>query len=105
VDKEIDKQVIKSLNEYISAICKDYKIDGAYLFGSYAKGTQKFESDIDIAVLLPSMDSRFKERINLSRYAWDIDSRIEPHPIKTEDYNNLDCMLAYEIKQNGIRIA
>jgi predicted nucleotidyltransferase len=105
MDKKIDKQITKSLNKYISAICKDYKIDGAYLFGSYARGTQKFESDIDIAVLLPSMDSRFQERINLVRYAWDIDSRIEPHPIKTEDYNNLDSMLAYEIKQYGIKIA
>jgi predicted nucleotidyltransferase len=102
--KKIDRAIIATVKKYVDAVSKDYIVDGAILFGSYARGTQRDESDIDVAILLSKMDNRFNERINLSRYTWDIDTRIEPHPIKTDDYKNGSSILASEIARTGIKI-
>ena len=103
--KRINKKVIGTVKKYLAEVGKDYQIEGAFLFGSYANGTEHAESDIDVAILLAKIENRYKERINLSRYTWNIDSRIEPHPIRTDEYMNNSSILASEIIRNGIRIA
>ena len=52
MDKE---QVISIVKDYKKAISQ--KIDDAqvYLFGSYSKGTARPDSDIDVAVVVPSI--------------------------------------------------
>jgi len=100
----VDKRVIAIAKKYVDKVSKDYNIDGAFLIGSCAEGMQREESDIDIAILLADIKNRFTERVNLSRYSWDIDTRIEPHPIRTADYRNNQSILASEILRTGIRI-
>jgi predicted nucleotidyltransferase len=78
------------------------KIDQFYLFGSYAKGTQHWGSDIDVALVV---DNYTGKRRHVIQPLWDmggnIDSRIEPHLIARErDYAGfLD-----EIERTGIVI-
>jgi predicted nucleotidyltransferase len=103
--EKIDKQIIETVKKYVAAIEKDYKIDGVYLFGSYAKGTQTADSDIDVAVLLQNgMDKRFEEMANLYKYTRGIDSRIEPHPYDAKEFKSKNVFLANEIMQTGIKI-
>ena len=104
MDKKINKGIIKTVKRYLDAVSKDYHIEGAFLFGSYANGTNRAESDIDVAILLNNIDNRFLARVNLGKYTWDVDTRIEPHPIQTDEYKNRESILARELVKSGIRI-
>ncbi|MDD5674510.1 MAG: nucleotidyltransferase domain-containing protein [Chitinivibrionales bacterium] len=61
--------------------------ENAFIFGSYAKGTAREDSDIDIAVIsehwLPDI---IDARLKLMKLACTIDSRIEPHPIEKSNF-------------------
>ncbi|MCK9414031.1 MAG: nucleotidyltransferase domain-containing protein [Prolixibacteraceae bacterium] len=75
----------------------------AYLFGSYAKGKEHTDSDIDIAVIVGHMDDFFSAQMQLMRLRRSIDLRIEPHPIFEGDFN-IQNPFAYEIEQTGISL-
>lgn len=49
--KKIPKKVNKAIRDYISLLKKDIPVEGVFIFGSYAKGKAKKDSDIDIAVI------------------------------------------------------
>jgi len=102
--KRIDKQIIKNVKKYVAAVSKDYKVDGAYLFGSYAKGTSHKDSDIDVAIIMKKIENRILTMGELYGYTWGIDTRIEPHPVQIDEYKNSDSMIAREIIKSGIRI-
>ena len=48
--RNVDIDILKSVEEYIKEISKHYNIQEVYLFGSYAKGLAKTNSDVDILV-------------------------------------------------------
>ena len=78
------------------------KTESAYLFGSYAKGTEHKWSDIDVAVISSDFsDDRFREGVRLMTLSCEIDSRIEPVPFRPENFVDEDP-LAYEIKRSGL---
>lgn len=82
----------------------DLGVKKAYLFGSFAKGNEKEESDIDVAIILNNMPDFFAAQKQLMRLRRKVDLRIEPHPISAKDFNNMNPF-AYEIQQTGIEIA
>ncbi len=104
VKKEIIN-IIKNFSNQLSN--KGIKIEKIILFGSYARGDYKEWSDIDIAIVSESFGvNRFEERLFLSKIAANIDSRIEPHPIGKNEFENDDWkILISEIKKSGIEIA
>jgi len=75
----------------------------AYLFGSYAKGIERDDSDIDIALVVGKMDDFYSVQMQLMRLRRKIDLRIEPHPIWDKDFN-IQNPFAYEIQQTGIEL-
>jgi predicted nucleotidyltransferase len=97
----VDQSIIDTANRYIQSIPKSMEIKKAYLFGSYAKGNEHIDSDIDIAVVLGKMDDFFTVQMQLMRLRRVIDLRIEPHPIWEGDFNNQNPF-AYEIEKTGI---
>jgi predicted nucleotidyltransferase len=63
-------------------------ITGAYLYGSYAKGTAHKDSDIDLAIVADEWKPDIIEaHMALARAACAIDTRIEPHPFRSDDFN------------------
>jgi len=101
------KKELGSINKYI-ALLKQEGIDvsKAILFGSYAKGTAKPESDIDIAIISSQFGkNNLKEMMLLRRIALKIDSHIEPLPFSPEDINDRYSALAQEILKYGIAIS
>jgi predicted nucleotidyltransferase len=93
----------KVINSFLKEIQKKYRIDDAYLYGSFAKGTSNRWSDIDIAIVSPDFsDDLFEERLLLMRLASTIDDRLEPRPFKKELFNRNDPLVD-EIQKNGIR--
>lgn len=105
VRKSINKEIIDSINRFSKEIKKQYKVKEIILFGSYAKGTENKDSDIDIAVVSDDFDDVFDCMAELMGMTWDIDPRIESHPIKTEEYKKVSSSFVREIIETGIKVA
>ncbi len=99
----VDQTIIDTAKLYIQRIPAELDIKKAYLFGSYAKGSQHPDSDIDIAIVLGKMDDFFAVQMQLMRLRRDIDLRIEPHPIWEGDFN-IQNPFAYEIEKTGFEL-
>lgn len=87
----------------LSLVCKKYKIEKALLFGSYAKGTNNMDSDIDLAIIFNSIDDIIDLQIELMKLRSDDDLLIEPHPFRALDFH-ISNPLVSEIIKNGIEI-
>ena len=99
---EKNDEIKKIIKHFLDEVRKKYNIDGAYLYGSYAKGTSNKWSDIDIAIISPDFsDDLFAERLTLMQLAASIDDRIEPKPFKAELFDRNDPLVD-EIQKNGI---
>ncbi len=104
VKKNVDLNIIEIIKEYIKEVSKYYNIQEVYLFGSYAKGTNNEDSDIDVAVVINSEENTFDLLVQLMMYTQDIDLRIEPHPIKLKDFEEGNPFVK-EIIDTGIKVA
>ena len=100
--QSIDKSVETNIMRYIEKVKQHYKVDSAILFGSYAKGLNTKDSDIDIAIISPDIKDKYDDMAVLMGLTWGIDTRIEPHPIKSEDYELREDYFIKEIINSGI---
>jgi predicted nucleotidyltransferase len=101
MDKTID--IIK---DYLASLRQNkILVEKAYLFGSYAKNTHDLNSDIDLALILKSLpdDKKFDMQVQLLLIASEFDTRIEPHPIASKDFNHSNPF-ASEIIKSGFEI-
>lgn len=68
----------ETIKEAVSNICSQYRVSACYLFGSYAKGKARSDSDIDLMIvselegieyyqLLGDLENRLKKKIDLIR--------------------------------------
>ena len=105
--KSINNRTIMDIvQKYVEKVCENYKIEAIILFGSYAKGTEHEDSDIDIAIITDDFtNDRFDEELNLKKLRWEIDLRIEPHLIRIEDYKEVSTPFVKEIIDTGIKVA
>ena len=98
------KTAIQTVNRYFDYLKKrKYKIKKAYIFGSYSKNTSNEDSDIDIAIIMENIDDHFDTQIDLMKLRRNFDTRIEPHPIEAEDFNDSNPF-ACEIIKTGIEV-
>jgi len=100
----VNQRIIETVKQYIMLIPKDLRVKKVYLFGSFARGKERDDSDIDIALVMESMPDFFYVQKQLMKLRRKVDLRIEPHPFKEEDFNALNP-LAYEIERTGIVIS
>ena len=104
--KEINQEIADIVDKYIAIVKENYDVVAIILFGSYAKGTEHEDSDIDIAVVTDDIKTdKFDEEVKLTLLRRKIDSRIEPHIIKVEDYENDETPFVVEVKNTGIKVA
>ena len=96
-------EAIKLARRYLRRISRKYQIENAILFGSFAKGTNHADSDIDIAIIFKSADDIIDLQIELLKMRSDDDLLIEPHPFNKQDFN-ISNPIAAEIIRNGIEI-
>lgn len=99
----VNQTIIEIAKKYIRQIPSGLDLKKAYLFGSYAKGQEREDSDIDIALIIGEMDDFFLIQMQLMRLRRKIDLRIEPHPILEKDFT-IQNPFAYEIQENGIEL-
>ena len=104
VKKAINTEIINSIEKFIKEIKKKYNVEAIILFGSYAKGTESEDSDIDIAIVSADFDDIYDCMAILMGMTWDIDARIEPHPIKKKDFDEVSDYFVKEIIDTGIKV-
>ena len=104
VKRTIDSRIMESIKKYIEKISQYYKIEAIILFGSYAKGTEDEDSDIDIAIISNDFNDIIEDGAKLIGLTWKIDTRIEPHPITTEDYKKVSNPFIREVVDTGIKV-
>jgi predicted nucleotidyltransferase len=94
------------IKKYIDSMRNEIIINYAILFGSYAKGNPREESDIDIAIISENFGKNHLEELQfLSRKRKFSDSSIEAIPFSLEDFKNRDKGdLITEIYENGVII-
>jgi len=107
VEKSINNRAIMEIvQKYVEKIRENYNVYAIILFGSYAKGTEHEDSDIDIAIITDDIENDiFDEEVNLMGLRKGIDYRLEPHIIKIEDYKNAETPFIQEVIDTGIKVA
>ena len=90
--------------KYAELIRKEINLKTVYLYGSFAKGNNNEDSDIDIAVVADDFTGDpVEDRLKLMRIRRKVDTRIEPHPFCSSDFK-LSNPFAREIIETGIKI-
>lgn len=84
-----------------------FPVKGILLFGSYAKGNQSKDSDIDVAVIIKN--KKGDDKIDITMALWHdarkIDTSIEPKCIFWDEYIHHDkTSILADIIRTGIRI-
>lgn len=98
------RESIDLAKKYLDFLRKEnFQIAQAYLFGSYAKGTNRPESDIDIALIFNELKDEIDMQIQLMKLRRKFDLRIEPHPFEKKDLDENNPFLN-EILHTGISI-
>ena len=106
VKVEINKEIAEIVDKYISVVKENYDVVAIILFGSYAKGTEHKDSDIDIAVITDDIKTdTFDEEVKLMILRRGIDYRIEPHIIRIKDYKEKNDPFIQEVVDTGIKVA
>ena len=82
---------------------RNYPVTRIFLFGSYARGNQYPESDIDLAIIMRELLDPFQTQVDLLKLTWNFDTRIEPHPFDESDFNSSHPVVD-EIRRTGIEI-
>lgn len=73
------KEVVDKLKKYSSLVNEKIKTKKIILYGSYAKGNWRDESDIDVAIVVDSVEGDFLENeILLYKLRRNVDCKIEP---------------------------
>lgn len=68
-----------SIKGFVDAVVSEYKPQKIVLYGSYAKGSNHEDSDIDIAVIVDKIEGSFLDKeARLYRIRRDYDVNIEP---------------------------
>jgi uncharacterized protein len=97
------REAIKKVAQYKYLLGNHFDLDAVYLFGSFARGTNTEDSDIDVAVVVKSVsDDYFAVNPLLWKIRRLVDDRIEPILI---DKNNDKSGFLEEIKRTGIEVS
>ena len=79
-------QVLEKAMQYAALVSDKIKLQKVVLYGSYARGNWKEESDIDIAVVVDTVAGDFLEtEAMLYKLRRNIDDRIEPVLLEEEN--------------------
>jgi len=102
----ISKELLNIINNYVLELSKEININKVILFGSYAKGTNHEDSDIDLAIF--SDDFSNMERIEALKFlllkASDLTIDLQPQPFTLADLEDEDNWLAKEVEETGIEL-
>ncbi len=98
------EQIEKIARNYGNLVKEEFDVKNVYLYGSYSKGSNTENSDIDIAIIGDDFSGDpIDDTLTLMKLRRKIDIRIEPRPFRTCDFNTSNP-LSKEIIETGIMI-
>lgn len=109
----MDIETERAAREFLSRVKKQYKLNGAVLFGSRARQDFRPDSDADIAVLLRGHRGKFLDtKLALADIAYDVlletGILIQPLPIWEDEWehpeNYSNPVLLRNISREGVRL-
>jgi predicted nucleotidyltransferase len=95
MDKKEASEVARRYVDFIRN--KNPNMKKAYLFGSYAKGIVKADSDIDLAIIFENLSDTFDMQVQLMKLRRKFDTRIEPHASQTSIPSLPDTILGLHV--------
>ena len=105
----VNPAIVAIIKNYLAVVQeKGVRISQAILFGSYAKGKENPDSDIDLLVVGPDFDPHPARDLvaKLWRLRAETDSRIEPIPVGDQRWKEDDSDVIIEIaRREGIPIS
>ncbi len=101
----VEKSVLRIIRKYLKAVAgQGIPVKAGVLFGSYATGKMHEWSDIDLLVVSPLFDKKYKRKdIDLLWHiAAEVDSRIEPIAVGEKQYReSRDSYILVEARRDG----
>jgi len=95
-------EAIKKVKKYKRLLSQHMQFDKMIIFGSYAKGNEHKDSDVDVAIVVEKLSGDFfSTRPLLWKIRRQVDDRIEPILIE-KDHDESGFLS--EILKNGITI-
>ncbi len=100
-ERHLEDNSRQVVTEYANLLRERISLDKVILFGSFARGQQHPDSDIDVAVISSDFSGdRLEDQLQLMRLRRKVDLRIEPIPFLPQDFTAADP-LAKEIMDTG----
>ncbi len=99
-----EQSAIEAVRRFARYASEKFRVRDVYLFGSYAQGTSREYSDIDVAIVSDDfLGDRFDDVKSLVKFMLRSSIDIEIHPFKTEDFTP-DNPFVEEILRTGKKI-
>ncbi len=101
------KSVLLEVKQVLTELYKD-QLKKVILYGSYARGEQQQDSDIDLAIILKGNIRPFKEIDRIIDQIYDIELNynvlISVHPIPEKKFKNKKNPFLLNVKEEGVLI-
>ncbi|MBN2209154.1 MAG: nucleotidyltransferase domain-containing protein [Candidatus Coatesbacteria bacterium] len=104
----VDESIIEIVRRYLRLLNeRGVPASFAVLFGSFARGDQRPESDVDVIIVSKEYDEDWRK---WNRKLWElrylVDARIEPTPVGEHEFETDDTSIRIEMaRREGIRIS
>lgn len=96
----------QALKDYLKELAEIYQIDHAILFGSYAEGTTRSDSDIDLAIF--AADATDDNRLEIMADCWlkTVPYKLDIQPVvyPSADYTADNDFIQKEIIGKGVEL-
>ncbi len=99
--------LLEEVKDILTALYQDKLID-VILYGSYARGEERDESDIDIAVIINDSIQPYKEVSRITDKIYDLELKrskvISIYPISKAKYNSRSSPFLINLHEEGISL-
>ncbi|MDD5090341.1 MAG: nucleotidyltransferase domain-containing protein [Candidatus Wallbacteria bacterium] len=101
----ISAEIIDRVVRFKELASRVIQIRKAIVFGSYAKGCQREESDIDVCIISDNVTNNFLALQSIMPFVVDVDYRIEPVVFSYAEYISQENLgVLGEVKRYGIEV-
>jgi len=99
-------QLDKIVNQFIEGVRSRHALRKAFIFGSYARGAARPDSDIDLALIFDDLDESgvFDEAFQVFHEAQEFNPDIEPICFRTDEFESGLSPIIDLINREGIKI-
>ncbi len=98
------KSAIKLTRNYLIKVRKsEIDVSEAWLFGSFARGNNNENSDIDLAIVLSENNNSFETEVKLMTLRTGEETLIEPHAFNKDEFE-MNSPIVYQIIKSGLRL-